>query len=128
MFAPIMRGSAAILLLHFILVTFAPGWIVADFWVERDRIEREICVQRMVADADRTCHGECSLMKRLDKFGEREQNLPNEIRAVRIGEMITDAGMLPVAAPQLGLELLWGSLREGPLDGHPRTRTPVPWG
>jgi len=66
-------------------------------------------------------------MKRLDKFGEREQNLPNEIRAVRIGEMITDAGMPAVALSRQGIEFLWGSLREGPLEGHVRTGTPVPW-
>ncbi len=122
-----MRGLTTFLLLHFIAITIAPGWIVADFWIEQDRIQRELCVQRMVPDAQRTCHGECSLMKRLDKCGEREQNLPNELRAVRIGEMIADESGLAVMLPSNGILFPWGSSSEEPLDGHQRPQAPVPW-
>ncbi|MBX2983191.1 MAG: hypothetical protein WBB32_01090 [Flavobacteriales bacterium] len=122
-----MRGITAFLLLHFIAVTLAPGWIVADFWVEQDRIAQELCVQRMVPDAERTCHGECSLMKRLDKCADREQNLPNEIRAVRIGDMIADESELAIVLPTNGIRFPWGSFSEEPLDGHKRPHAPVPW-
>jgi len=122
-----MRGLTAFLLLHFIAITIAPGWIVADFWVEQDRIQRELCVQRMVPDAERTCHGECSLMKRLDRCGEREQNLPNELRAVRIGEMIAGESGLAVVLPSNGILFPWGRFSEEPLDGHQRPHAPVPW-
>lgn len=122
-----MRGITAFLLLHFIAVTLAPGWIVADFWVEQDRIAQELCVQRMVPDAERTCHGECSLMKRLDKCADREQNLPNEIRAVRIGDMIADESELAIVLPTNGIRFPWGSFSEEPLDGHKCPHAPVPW-
>lgn len=122
-----MRGISAFLLLHFLAVTLAPAWIVADFMVERDRIERELCVQRTVPDAQRTCHGECCLMKRLEKSGEREQNLPAELRAVRIGDMITDEGLSALVIPPDGSTLAWASLTEGTCEGHPRPHTPVPW-
>lgn len=122
-----MRGISAFLLLHFLAVTLAPAWIVADFMVERDRIERELCVQRMVPDEQRTCHGECCLMKRLEKSGEREQNLPTELRAVRIGDMITDDGASALVIPPDGAKLAWATLTEEPREGHPRPHAPVPW-
>ncbi|HQV39174.1 MAG: hypothetical protein IPO60_07130 [Flavobacteriales bacterium] len=122
-----MRGISAFLLLHFLAVTLAPAWIVADFMVERDRIERELCVQRMVPDEQRTCHGECSLMKRLEKSGEREQNLPAELRAVRISDMITDDGTLALVIPPDGAKLAWATLIEEPREGHPRPHALVPW-
>ena len=100
---------------------------MADFMVERDRIERELCVQRMVPDEQRTCHGECCLMKRLEKSGEREQNLPVELRAVRIGDMITDDSALPVIIPLDAAELAWAVLTEEPREGHPGPLAPVPW-
>lgn len=122
-----MRGLSLLLLLHFALVTLAPGWIVADFLLERQRVEQELCVQRMVPESGRTCHGECYLMKRLDKSLDREQNLPNELRAIRIGEMIADAGQLQVNMPIGELRLLRHVLKEALLEGYVNAVAPVPW-
>lgn len=122
-----MRGISPFLLLHFLAVTLAPAWIVADFMMERDRIARELCVQRAVPDGQRSCHGECCLMKRLEKSGEREQNLPTELRALRIGDMITDHGASALVIPPDGAELAWATLIEEPREGHPRPHAPVPW-
>lgn len=42
-----------------------PALLVTAFFMERSRIERELCVQRERAADMRTCHGECHLMKQL---------------------------------------------------------------
>ncbi len=122
-----MRGISTFLLLHFLAVMLAPAWIVADFMVERDRIQRELCVQRMVPDEQRTCHGECCLMKRLEKSGEREQNLPFELRALRIGDMITDDDASELVIPLDGARPAWATMTEEPREGHTRPHAPVPW-
>ena len=70
-----MRSIAAFLLIQFIGLIVAPAVVVGDFWVERARIERELCVQRMVPGEPRTCHGECQLMKRWAHSDERAMSL-----------------------------------------------------
>lgn len=122
-----MRGLSVFLLLHFIAVLVVPAWIVVDFLVERESIERELCVQRMVPDTERTCHGECCLMKRLDKSGERERNLPMELRSVRLGDMIADEGGHVLLVPAVREKPVWGILTEEAREGHPRPHAPVPW-
>ena len=126
-FRPVMRGISVFLLLHFIMVLLAPAWIVVDFMVERDHIERELCVQRMVPDAQRTCHGECCLMKRLQKSGDRERNLPMELRSIRLGDMIIDDGDLVLIGSLVCDKPVWGKLKEEVREGHPRPHAPVPW-
>lgn len=42
-----------------------PAFIVGRFIAERERVERELCVQRERAEGMRTCHGECHVMKQL---------------------------------------------------------------
>lgn len=42
-----------------------PAFIVGRFIAQRERIERELCVQRERAEGMRTCHGECHVMKQL---------------------------------------------------------------
>lgn len=122
-----MRFLAAILLLQFISVLFAPAFIVADFMAERSHIERDLCVQRMVPEAERSCHGECCLKRRLDESGERERNMPTELRALRLSDMLTHGEDL-VLVPEIGdVNSNWGKLQEGTLAGHPRLSAPVPW-
>lgn len=122
-----MRTISAFLLIHFLVATMAPAWIVADFLVERSCIEKELCVQRMVPDGQRTCHGECQLMKRLEKSESQEQNLPAELRAFRIGEMIMEEKPLALVVPSVELALVWASFSEKPHEGHLSVQAPVPW-
>jgi hypothetical protein len=122
-----MRFLAAFLLLQFTAVLITPALIVADFMVERDHIVRELCVQRMVPEAQRSCHGDCCLKKRLDESGARERNMPTELRALRIGDMIADEGMLPPTLVSSGVKRTWGILVEEPLAGHHGPGAPVPW-
>lgn len=122
-----MRGVAAFFLIHFLAVTFAPGWIVADFLVERSRIEQELCVQRMVPDDLRTCHGECQLSKRLKDMDQREANLPNELKAVHLDQVVpgTEGIEWPMSVPVI--ECAWARSAEDVRDGYPQRMAPVPW-
>jgi hypothetical protein len=126
-FDPAMRTFSVVLLLHFLAITVAPAWITLDFLVERDRIEKDLCVQRMVADGQRTCHGECYLMKRLKKSEGREQNLPNELRAFRIGDMIALEVDHALISPKEKDKPIWAKLELALLAGHTRPLSPVPW-
>ena len=122
-----MRFLAAILLLQFISVLVGPAFIVVDFVVERDHIERDLCVQRMVPDAQRSCHGECCLKRRLDESGARERNMPTELRALRLSDMLADGGALLPAPEMRKVNSLWDTLQQGTLAGHTRLSAPVPW-
>jgi hypothetical protein len=122
-----MRGVTAFFLIHFLAVTFAPGWIVADFLLERSRIEQELCVQRMVPDDLRTCHGECQLSKRLKNVDQREANLPNELKAVHLDEMLPEEGQEHLLLPAELTTPQGVALVEKELAGHPYALAPVPW-
>lgn len=122
-----MRGLAALFLIHFVAVTFAPGWIVADFLVERNRIERELCVQRMVPDDLRTCHGECQLSKKLRAVDQRSENLPNELKAVHIDEMLPVAERAPMPLTGPETDRVWTGRADKERDGYPERPAHVPW-
>jgi hypothetical protein len=122
-----MRAAAIILLAGFLAVLLAPAFVVADFWIERGHIEQELCVQRMVVDGQRTCHGECYLMKQLRKTEQREKGLPTELRAYRLDDMAADR--ITIAAPQAAdaAPMTWPILMEMARAGHPSALDPVPW-
>lgn len=122
-----MRGLSLIFLLHFLAVTFAPGCLVADFLLERSRIERELCVQRMVPEEVRTCHGECQLSKRMAHLDQRAENLPNELKRMHIGETLLRGGLMQLLLPLGGSEHPWAHLEALVADGHPWAAAPVPW-
>lgn len=123
-----MRSIAAILLIQFIGLIVAPAVVVGDFWAERAQIERELCVQRMVPGEQRTCHGECQLMKRLAHSDERGHDIPEVIRSLRLENFIAEDEGLHVQVPSSEMRLpAWGTLLEEPLDGHLECAAPVPW-
>ncbi len=122
-----MRLISALLLAQFTWVMMAPGWVVADFLLERNRIARDLCVQRMVADGQRTCHGECQLMKRMEQSAGREQSLPAELRAYRISEVIVDAVPSVVSGFAVERQMAWAPFSADLQDGFPRRVAPVPW-
>ena len=122
-----MRLLASVLLLQFISALVGPAFIVADFLVERGHIERDLCVQRMVPEAERSCHGDCCLKRRLDESGEREHNMPVELRALRLSDMLADGEALVLVPETKKVKSVWADLQEGTLAGHPRLSAPVPW-
>ena len=60
-----VRTLSGALLAIYIAVLCAPFVITLGFVLDRDRIARDLCVQRAVPKGERTCHGQCHLMKRL---------------------------------------------------------------
>jgi hypothetical protein len=123
-----MRPLAIGLLIHFVAVLFAPAVIVADFWLEKERIEREVCVQRMVDDGERTCHGQCYLMKRLDRMEQRAHELPQELRSFQLGDMAAyDQDEIAPKRP-VDKRDRPRSRDDRPLSGHRVIGDPVPWG
>ena len=113
---------AALLLLSLLL----PSLIVGHFLLERDRIERELCVMRDAAPEQNTCHGNCVLMRQLHT-SERKAQTPFENLEVRtepslVANVLNWPPVLPMrelAAPPLRVTLL---------DGIHAIADPVPWG
>lgn len=111
----------------FLASMLAPSLCVLQFQMRRAYVERELCVQRDVVEAMRTCHGQCHLSKQL-KALEREaaagfpadqlQFRTEPAVAVTIG-----AADLLLAANPLAFPRRSDQLRTG----HSRTADPVPW-
>jgi len=68
-----MRFTAPFLVALWFLAYAAPSWVVVRFVLDRDRIIKEECVQRGVPLAERTCFGQCHLVKQLNELEEKEQ-------------------------------------------------------
>lgn len=65
------RGAASTLLGMLLFSMVLPLGVIIHFGIERDRIEREVCVMRNTAPGENTCHGHCYLMRELRKAQER---------------------------------------------------------
>ena len=123
-----MRAIAALLALWLIGLALAPGFIVADFLVERERIDRELCVQRLVPEEVRTCHGQCYLMRSLRSVEQREAQLPDQLRELRLPECVLQQPV-PSVAEVPSIRISTGAYAEaGPLSGWCSLSEPVPWG
>lgn len=59
------KAVVALVVLLYAGQFLVPAFIVGRFIAQRERIERELCVQRERAEGMRTCHGECHVMKQL---------------------------------------------------------------
>ena len=124
-----MRAFAAVLALWLIGLALAPGVIVADFLVERERIDRELCVQRLVPEEVRTCHGQCYLMRSLQRVEQQEQRLPERLRDLRLPEYVVQRTASPQMPAKVAVHHLFV---EGPAarlpEGWRSALEPVPWG
>lgn len=98
-----MRKSLAASVLAVIgLVHLAPLLVLVQFHVDRAYIERELCVQRDVVEAMRTCHGECQLSKRFRILEQQaEKEFPVDRIAARFEPKVPLAGDAPILAPVL---------------------------
>lgn len=123
-----MRLPALFVLVYFLAVLLAPAFVVADFWLQRDRVMQELCVQRMVPGAQRTCHGDCYLMRQLHKTEQREKGMPTELRALRLDDMTAERTVLAVPHATDADAIHWPAFAEALHTGHPSLSDPVPWG
>lgn len=83
-----MRALGPVLLLVFLGHLLLPAGIVMDFLIDQDRIAHELCVQRLVPDEMRTCHGHCYLSQKLKEVDTRERELPGTLRALKLDDAI----------------------------------------
>lgn len=70
------RVSIYLLAVLMILHSFAAGWILAGFHVNRDFIAKSQCENRFVAES--TCKGQCVLMKKLKEQQKKEKENPEQ--------------------------------------------------
>ncbi|MEZ4756164.1 MAG: hypothetical protein R2817_05000 [Flavobacteriales bacterium] len=78
-----MRGVAASLFVLMVGLLLAPALVLLEFHADRERIARELCVQREVVEEMRTCHGECQLSKRLRAL-EHEADAPFPMERIEL--------------------------------------------
>lgn len=122
-----LRATGIAILFLFTGLLVAPFGILVEFHVHRAQIEKELCVQRDVVEAMRTCHGECQLSKRFNALEQESQKeFPVERICVRLEPQV------PVAhAPALLLfsveERLFPDLAAAVSAGFPPASEPVPW-
>ncbi|MBK6777777.1 MAG: hypothetical protein IPG74_18730 [Flavobacteriales bacterium] len=123
-----MRGAAQLVLLAlYIGQLLAPALIIADFIVDRERIERELCVQRERAADVRTCHGECHMVKQLRAAEEAAaQHAPPALPMKVQPEWFVDRADEPVFGE--GIDLHWPRIVQAVPAGERAAAEPVPWG
>lgn len=69
------RAFAIFFLIVFVFQSSSTLWIMASFYVQRDYISKNLCVNRF--DAIPVCKGQCYLTKQLKENEKKEQNLPD---------------------------------------------------
>ncbi|MBS1583914.1 MAG: hypothetical protein JST66_17080 [Bacteroidetes bacterium] len=118
-------GLIAVMALPFVLT----ATIIVRFHLERDRIIREVCVQRAVPEAKRTCHGQCHLKKQLDEeqdAGPTEAPSPLRVE-LRVEPAITHDTRPMAVGPTASLRC-YGPALSAPLpEGFLSLADPVPW-
>lgn len=126
-FVPMIRASGIVLLFLFASLLVTPFAILLEFHVHKAQIEKELCVQRDVVEAMRTCHGECQLSKR---FQALEQESTAEFPVDRISVRLEPE--VPIAN-EIRTILSGPTQRSFPIfsdelcEGHPVPSEHVPW-
>lgn len=76
LFQDIMKGVFAILLMIAFVYQSTHGlWILASFYIQRDFIARNICVNRF--DPATMCNGKCYLKKQLKETEQKDDKVPD---------------------------------------------------
>ncbi len=123
-----MRSSAPLLIALWLLAYAAPSWVLLRFELDRDRIVQEDCVQRGVPLAERTCFGQCHLVKELNELKEKDPQQGEQASSLK-----WDPEAMPIARANLALPVLATVSSERPWigeplqDGHPFALEGVPW-
>lgn len=122
-----VRALSHLLLAVYLTVLAAPCAITAGFIFDRDRIAKEFCVQRTLPEGQRTCHGQCHLMKQL--LAERNDArtpvpppvLPEKIQPEWVDQPVRWALVIPTRS------LVTAILVMETRFGFPSGPDPVPW-
>jgi len=122
-----VRATGLVLLFLFAANLLLPGLVVVDFLMDRERIMQELCVQRIVPDEMRTCHGDCYLSRQLKNLDQREQGFPVALRAMKPFDAVPAMASGCFAIVAVNRILSWVSPAFSPLTGHLPPCDPVPW-
>ncbi|MFC0777021.1 hypothetical protein [Flavobacterium sp. HJSW_4] len=69
------RGITLIILMLLVFQNAGSIWIIGDFYINRDYIAKNICVNRF--DAVPMCNGKCYLVNKLKANDKQEQKFPS---------------------------------------------------
>ena len=122
-----MRGFGALLWVVFLGHLLIPAGIVVDFLVDQERIAQELCVQRLVPEEMRTCHGHCYLSKKLKEVDARERDLPGTLRALKLDDAVAQRTAIPFRSIVPVLALFRPDMDEALSPGCAPVTEPVPW-
>ncbi|MFZ1686129.1 MAG: hypothetical protein WAU70_01830 [Flavobacteriales bacterium] len=121
------RTAQLLLLLLYVGQLLAPAIIITDFIVDRERIARELCVQRERTEGMRTCHGECHMMKQLHAAEHAAaQHTPPSLPIKAQPEWFVE--VMDVAKQSDAVILQWLEASVGLHAGVRNVAEPVPWG
>lgn len=94
------RLPVVLVLAIFLAMLFAPAFVLVEFKLHQEGIARELCVQRDVVEAMRTCHGHCQLSKRFKQLEhEAAAGFPVERIQNRFEPVTPIADPVPNAEP-----------------------------
>ena len=122
-----MRAIPSAVLCVFLAHLLVPACIVVDFLIDQDRIAKELCVQRLVPDDMRTCHGDCYLSKKLKDVDARERDLPGTLRALKLDDALPQQSTLRTVFAIAVTGPAWPEMKHGLLPGSVPVSEPVPW-
>lgn len=104
-----------------LLQTFGKGLVLAEFMLNRDYIANVLCVNK--AKPQLACHGQCHLMKEMEKETKKEQggNALKDKYEVVLAEITTSFRLTPHIAVKELLTAYNGGLHRDPLHAvfHP---------
>lgn len=122
-----MRSLALALLTIYTAALLAPAIVFVNFFLQRDSIIKELCVERAKPLEQNCCKGSCHLKKELKKAGGEQDPSPNTPPRTRTVEIIA---LLPEPVPTTcpGCNIMdfpTGTHRQ--LTGYRATLDHVPW-
>lgn len=121
------RTVAGFLVVAMALPFVLTATVLVRFHLERDRIIKELCVQRALPEAEQTCHGQCHLKKKL-QVQEAPQDLPALPRLeLRMEPAVNGHVGIPLSIPQARSRSFGPEEQYRMGAGYPSLSDPVPW-
>lgn len=122
------RTVAGFLVVAMVLPFVLTATVLVSFHLERDRIIKELCVQRALPEAEQTCHGQCQLKKQL-QAAEAPQDVPALPRLeLRMEPAISSHAGFSLSIPQVRSRSFGPEEHVRMGAGYPSLADPVPWG
>lgn len=122
------RALASLLLLATSLPLVVTGFVLVRFQLERDRIIREVCVQRDRPIEKNCCKGSCQLEKQLKEQEGQEpgSSVPPRIE-LRVEPAVLCGPMRATLCLAASVRLFGGDPASPTRAGHPALADHVPW-